>query len=114
MTEQKPPSMVPGYVLTGCGCLLALASLAVAAFFGFHVFFDRGGAISGREAEPGLAGGACCALGSLAIFAAGGVVLYLAKQKAKAFEAEQQQPPSAGAPPAPGAGAPPAPPAGPQ
>lgn len=83
-------SATPGYVTAGCGGCLFLLSLAGALFSAFHVFLDRGGAISGREAEPGLIAGGCCTLGSLPIIIIG-VVLAVRANSAAAAE----QPPRA-------------------
>lgn len=55
------PDLIAGKVsatmkkpLLGCGGVLLFLSFCVTAFCAYHVFLDRGGAISGREAEPGL------------------------------------------------------------
>ena len=78
---------VPGYVLSGCGCLLALISMAVAAFGAFHVFLDKGGKISADEAAPALGGGVCCGFSSLLIVGLGVGLVVMAKKAAAASAA---------------------------
>ena len=60
-----------GIVLAGCGGLLVLSALLVAAFFAFHVFVDPRGAISDDEALPGMLAGCCCSMSSLLILGLG-------------------------------------------
>ena len=60
-----------GMVAAGCGGLLLLSSLMMAAFFAFHVFVDPRGAISDDEAAPGMLAGCCCSMSSLMILAVG-------------------------------------------
>lgn len=79
--SDAPPSPIPGYALSGCGCLLTLAGVLTALFGAFHVFLDQGGAISGDEAAPAMIGGACCTVPSLLLLG-GGVFLALRARKA--------------------------------
>ena len=81
-----------GYAVSGCGCLLTLICMAVAAFGAFHVFLDPRGAISADEAAPALGGGVCCAFPSL-IFV--GVGIFLAMQAKKATDEPGEGPPAA-------------------
>ncbi len=89
----------PGYVVSGCGCLLALLSMAVAAFGAFHVFLDPRGRISADEAAPALGGGVCCGFSSLLIVGLGVLLVVQAKKSAAAraaSEAEGESPPAGG------------------
>jgi hypothetical protein len=65
-----------GFVSLGCGALLALVALGLAAFFGFHVFVDPGGAISDDEGMPGLAAGLCTLVPALGLLVAGAVMAF--------------------------------------
>jgi hypothetical protein len=93
----------PGYVVSGCGCMLVLLSMAVTAFGAFHVFLDQGGKISGDEALPALGGGVCCGVSSLLIVGLGVFLVLQAKKAAAAVAAAET---AGGAPPA-APGAPP-------
>jgi len=90
--SNNTPSPTPGYLVAGCGCLLTLTALAVAAFGAFHVFIDPRGAISADEAAPALGSGVCCALGSVLIFGVGLFVAMQAKKKAAAQAADGDPP----------------------
>ncbi len=57
--------------LLGCGGVLLLISFCVTAFCAYHVFLDPGGAISGREAEPGLVAGGVVFVVSIIMVAIG-------------------------------------------
>ncbi len=83
MTEEaKGGNPMPGYLAAGCGGLLLLLSMAVAAFGAFHVFLDPRGKISADEAAPALGGGCCCMLGSVVIVALGVFLAVRAKKSA--------------------------------
>jgi hypothetical protein len=58
-------------VAIGCGGAMLLLAFCVTAFFGFHAFVDRGGAISGDEAMPGFLGGFLCMFVDFVIVAVG-------------------------------------------
>ncbi len=62
-------------VAIGCGGLLLFLAFCVSAFGAFHVFLDRGGAISGDEAMPALLGGVLCMLVDVVIVGIGIVML---------------------------------------
>jgi hypothetical protein len=62
-------------VAVGCGALLLFLAFCVTAFGAFHVFLDRGGAISADEAMPALLGGGMCMFVDVLIVAIGAVML---------------------------------------
>src|SRR6478609_2199181 len=58
-------------VAIGCGGVMLLLAFCVTAFGAFHVFVDRGGAISGDEAMPAFLGGFLCMFVDFVIVAIG-------------------------------------------
>jgi hypothetical protein len=58
-------------VAVGCGTLLMILAVFVAAFGAFHVFIDPHGAISADEAAPALVGGLACMFVDFLIVAIG-------------------------------------------
>jgi hypothetical protein len=72
--------------MLGCGSILLAVSLLGTAFCAFHVFLDPEGAISGREAEPGLIIGGIFVVISIILVAIG------ASKKPKPPMMQQQYP----------------------
>jgi hypothetical protein len=68
-------------IAIGCGSVLLFLAFCTAAFFGYHVFVDRGGAISANEAMPGLLGGVCCMAIDFVMIVTGIVVFLRARSQ---------------------------------
>lgn len=66
-----------GMVAAGCGLLLLMSSLATMLLF-FYLGFIESRNVSEEESLPGIGGGCCCSIVSLAIV---GIGIYFAVRK---------------------------------